>query len=145
MNVPGGNVAERIDYSPDRPPWHRRAAVRRWLLVALVLVLLVPAVWAGVGLARVHRMKRNLADLDARYRRVERGMTMAEVPAVMGSPGRPQAGPWFAAWDDDPLDPGEAKRITSAIRYYAPTPFVGVTFEFQFDQDGKLVGKHRFD
>jgi hypothetical protein len=134
-----------IDYSPDRPHWSQRAAARRWLLAVLLLVLLVPAVWVGAALFRVHRMKRNLADLDARYRRVERGMTVAEVQAVMGSGGRPQPGPWFAAWDDDPLDPGEATRITSALRYYAPTPFVGVDFEVQFDKDGRVVGKNRYD
>jgi hypothetical protein len=115
------------------------------LLAALVLVLLVPAVALGVGLFRVYKMKQHLADLDARYRRVERGMTVAEVQAVMGSNGTPSSGPWFAAWDDDLLDEAEAKRITSGLSYFAPNIMVGVAFEFQFDQDGKLVGKHRFD
>jgi hypothetical protein len=119
--------------------------VRRWLLVALAVVLAVPALGSGVALLRVHRMGRDLADADARYRRVERGMTGAEVRAVMGSPGTPGPGPGFPAWDDDPLGEVEAKRIASVLRYHVPHPMIDVEFEFQFDQDGKVVGKHRYD
>jgi hypothetical protein len=37
------------------------------------------------------------------------------------------------------------RRRGSALRYYAPTLFAGVTFEVQFNEGGEVVGKHRYD
>ena len=138
-------IREQLDYSPDPVPWRRRARVRRWLLVAGVLVLLVPTVFLAVISYQLNGMRRNLDALDAGYQRVERGMTVVQVQTLMRSNGTPHTGHSFPAWDDEPLDPAEAKRIATTLRYHGPRPLMPVIFEFTFDQDGKVVGKHRYD
>jgi len=136
---------DQLDYSPNPVPWLRRARVRRWLLVAGVLGLLVPTLFLAVISYQLNGMRRNLDALDARYQRVERGMTVVQVQTLMRSNGTPHTGPSFPAWDDEPLDPAEAERITTMLRYHGPRPLIPVIFEFTFDQAGKVVGKHRYD
>lgn len=128
-------------YSPDRPEWHRRPRVRRWLLIALMLVLLVPAVLLALVSYQLRQMSRNVADLGARYRKVERGMSMTAVQTIMGKSGAPARGPWHAAWDTERLSDDEAKRITSALCYTAPDFPIPAFVMITFDGDGKVVGK----
>ena len=135
----------RLDYSSEHLPWHRRAGLRRGAVVVAVVTLAGLAVWMAVLLAAGQRMRWELAALDARYGRVERGMTAAEVRHIMGGPGTPSGGPWYPAWDDELLAEDEAKRITTAVRYVGPRFGLGVVFEFMFDADGRVVGRHRYD
>lgn len=50
-----------------------------------------------------------------------------------------------AWWDDERLGQDEDARVRSAIRYTVDTFFLPVSFEFTFDEAGRLVGRHRFD
>ena len=55
------------------------------------------------------------------------------------------APPQFAAWDDAALSRDEAQRISSVLRYTVRTFYVPVSFEFTFDDQRRLVGKHIYD
>ena len=116
------------------------AVLRRLSIVAVVAVLA-----AGFVLYLLARPFQRIDELDARYARVGRGMSRAQVEAIMGGPGEPWAGPYTALWDDDPLPEGEDRRIAAAARYSVRTFYLPVTFEFTYDRDGLLVGRYRYD
>jgi hypothetical protein len=87
----------------------------------------------------------SIRQLKARYEQAQRGMTIEQVEALMGPPGVRRREHWFPAWDDNPLPPAESQRIASALRYSVPTFFLPVSFEFTFDGDDRLVGRHIYD
>jgi hypothetical protein len=116
----------------------RRVIIR----VCLVLAVLVVAHFT----AQVRLVRR----LDARYQQVQRGMDVGKVGVTMNrntfeyfdkQSGEDLSG-W---WDNTPLSPQEAARIQGATRYTAPEFFWTVRYVFTFDENDKLVGKHRFD
>ena len=72
-------------------------------------------------------------------------MTAEQVKALMDHSPVHSSKDWFAAWDDKPLPPAEAQRIVSAFRYSVRAFYMPVSFEFTFDAEGRLVGKHRYD
>jgi len=134
-----------FDYSPDRLPWYQRRTFHRWLLgVALALVAVTFLFLARVGI-EVARVRREVAETDARFARVQRGMSVAQVQAVMGRGGMPTPSTYaYPAWDDERLSEDEGKRIASALRWDVKNAML-LVFEVTFDRDGKVVGKHRYD
>ena len=139
------DVTSDLDYSATRPPWFRRRRLRRWLLVGAAVLVAVPLVPLSCGYYYIRRAHAEVADLDARFGRIDRGMSMAEVRAIMGGGGIPASGSRFPAWGDQPLSDWEAKRIVGALQYPAPSSVFPTVFEVTFDRDGKVVGKHRYD
>jgi hypothetical protein len=141
---------DRLDYPLDRPARHRRSRVRLWLIVFVAALFpLAALVMLGLGIYRVHQAAHAADDFNVRYRQVQRGMNRSQVQAIMGDGGaaqrEPIAGKNFTMWDGEPLSEGEREAITGAL-IFKPTPaYTGVFFEFTFDQDGKVVGKHRYD
>ena len=136
--------------TPDRSPRHGCPPVWLWPLVFVaVLIRLTGLVIVGVVAYQVHQATRAAADLDARYRQVQRGMTMSRVQAIMGASGtqhrEPIAGKNFTMWDGEPLSAGERATITGALIFKPSPAYTGVFFEFTFDQDGKVVGKHCYE
>jgi hypothetical protein len=135
----------RLAYSPVRPPWFRRRRVRKWLLIVGVVAITLPAIPLSVGWYYLRRASAELADLDARFARVQRGMSRAEVQAIMGTSGTGSPGAAFPAWEDEPLTQAEAARIAGVAQYPAPSSVFPSMFEITFDRDAKVVGKHRYD
>jgi hypothetical protein len=93
------------------------------------------------------RPYRRIAELDRRYQQVQRGMSKTQVQVLMCGPGQRFGGPFPAFWDDDlqPDQEEKARTIASAERYTVHTFYLPVSFEFTFDAEGRLVGKHRYD
>ena len=111
----------------------------------LIIISCVVVAVAGIGYWRLTAPFRVIRQLDARYQQVQRGMTTNEVQAIMSHAGRWHTNATYRGWDDTPVAASDAPRIASAVAYSVPTFFLGVTFEFTFDESGKVVGKHRYD
>jgi hypothetical protein len=91
-----------------------------------------------------------VGQLRERYAQTQSGMSVAQVKALMARTEddwrlTPPAEYGMTFWDEDRLSEEETKRITSAIRYTVPTFFMPVIFEFTFDAEGRLVGRHIYD
>lgn len=109
------------------------------IAAAILLALLVGCAFS-LGLSWY-----SIQQLRTRYEQAQRGMTRDQVEALMGTAGVRRREHWFPAWDDTPLPSAESQRIASAIRYSVSTFFLPVTFEFTFDGDHQLVGRHIYD
>lgn len=93
----------------------------------------------------LYRAFRTTRLLHVRYEQVQRGMSIEEVQGLMAhSPSRASER-WYPAWDDEQLPSAEAARIVSAVRYSVRSFFQPVSFEFTFDSDRRLVGRHIYD
>ena len=80
-----------------------------------------------------------------RYKLITRDMSKHDVVAIMGEPdtsGEPGAGPF---WDDELLNGVSLDDVEHAIRYNTSTFYLGVIFEFTFDDEGRIIGKHCYD
>ncbi|MCW8129920.1 MAG: hypothetical protein KIS92_06145 [Planctomycetota bacterium] len=53
--------------------------------------------------------------------------------------------PHFAAWDHEALAPEDAQRIATVIRYRVDTFYLPTIFEYDFDADGRLIGKYVYN
>jgi hypothetical protein len=113
---------------------------RKLLIVACVLLAIV-----GVACWRLIAPFRVISQLDARYQQVQRGMSTNQVQTIMSTPGRWHTNTVYAGWDDPPLPEADVRRIRGAMRYSVSTFFLPVSFEFTFDETGKVVGRHRYD
>ena len=118
-----------------------------WRLVkrTLVVIAIVMAAAAGIGYWRLQAPFRIIRTLDARYQQVQRGMSTNHVEALMSYPSRRQTKYLMGFWDDAALPESESTRIRYSVRYSVATFFLPVTFEFTFDESGKVVGRHRYD
>jgi len=82
------------------------------------------------------------------YKRIGRGMTEAEVLAIMGEPySIRENGEWAVKlWDWEKLDDETARGIGRTYRYDVtmwpsiPRSLIGVSF----DKEGRVVGKHEY-
>jgi hypothetical protein len=83
--------------------------------------------------------------LDKVYNNVQRGMSVEQVDNLMGHHHREYASSMCKTWDWEPLSAAEAARIVSSRVYSVPTFFLPIGYEFTFDAERKLVGKHRLD
>ncbi len=72
-------------------------------------------------------------------------MSIEQVQNLMARPESSESVVSFPAWDDEQLPPSESERITSGLQYTIETFFLPVTFEFQFDSNQRLVGRHIYD
>jgi len=115
----------------------RRRIVRSALLLAIL--------GAGGSFYWLLVPFREARSLQRGYDKVQRGMPLATVEAVMGTKGTSYSGPYRAWWDDQRLDETERQRIRSALRYRVETFFLAVTFEITFGHSGTVLGKHRYD
>lgn len=110
----------------------------------VILGLLIFMIISAVGLNQLRRPFARIDHLDSKYMTTTRGMTVAEVVTVMGEQPSVTIGA-AAWWDDVRLGPDQDNKVKTAIRYTVRTFFLPVTFEFTFDEEGKLLGRHRFD
>jgi hypothetical protein len=116
-------------------------AMKRILIVfAAALLIATAAAWRFIAvplkLVRV---------LDRRYQNVQPGMDSNQVANIMSVRGHWRTQYLVGYWDDVPLEPAQANQIRGALRYTVPTFFLPVTFEFTFDDGGKVIGRHRYD
>lgn len=125
----------------DATPSHRSSPVTRKLTIA-VLVLLA---FLACGVFFVLSPLRTARQLQACYQQVQPGMTAGQVAALMAYPGTTISTAAFPAWDDAALPPAEASRITSAVRYTVRPFFLLVSYEFSFDAQQRVVGRHIYD
>ncbi len=72
-------------------------------------------------------------------------MSANQVQALMRHPGRWATNGVYRGWDESPVADAATPRIGSSVAYAVPTFFLGVTFEFTFDESGRVVGRHRYD
>ena len=122
------------------PPATKPAPKRPLLgvLIALALIFFAASVYVMWPMIQVRR-------LHSSYQSVQRGMSIDEVKKIMGrdeTAGLDLPVEWYE-WEH--LEWDEVARIKSQIHYQVPTMYMPVTFGFSFDEEGKLVGKHRFD
>jgi len=116
--------------------------MKRILIIAAGVLLL----FSLIGGLVIFRLVQTVRALDERYSRVERGMTAEQVEEIMNYDGS-----WFterdpmAFWDDRRLPESEDGRIRSTLAYSAPSLIMGVTLEFSFDGQRRVVGRHRYD
>jgi hypothetical protein len=88
---------------------------------------------------------RTIQLLHTRYEQVQRGMSVEEAQSLMAHSPVRVSEHWYPAWDDEQLPSAEAARIVSAFRYSVRTFYLSVSFEFTFDSDRRLVGRHIYD
>lgn len=133
------NVTERPN--PEGSLAGNACAMKRTniiLAAGLLIVLISCGVWLVLPFQKIQT-------LDTRYRRVRQGMSTNEVAMIMDHPSTWQVSEPKAWWDDTRLRAGDDARVQSAVRYSVSTFFLPVSFEFTFDADGKVVGRHRYD
>ncbi|MEA3212097.1 MAG: hypothetical protein QOE70_5154 [Chthoniobacter sp.] len=111
---------------------------------SIISALIVSSIFVCCALYLVWPF-RTVRQLHARYQRVQRGMRFEQVEALMAHPGGRASEHWFPSWDDELLPPAEAQRIASALRYSVGTFYLPVSFEFTFDSERQLIGRHISD
>jgi hypothetical protein len=116
-------------------------ALKRKILVSAAII----AATLFLGVLYIAWPFFTIRKLSGRYEQVQRGMTVEQVQTLMAhSPVHPSTD-WFPAWEDERVPPSQAARIVSAFRYSVRTFYMPVSFEFTFDSDRRLVGKHIYD
>jgi hypothetical protein len=115
--------------------------VKRKLLIIISLLVALLA----IGIWRFNAPFRVINKLDAQYQQVKRGMTTNEVAAMMNYSVRWETNQLKAWWDDSVQGEAETERIRFAMQYSVSTFFLPVTFEFAFDENGRVIGRHRYD
>lgn len=114
----------------------------RWapLLVLLLLPCAAPCAYLG-------NLSHTIHQHDAAFEATARGMSQPEVlallPATYETADSPVAP--YLYWDDSRLDPIDAVPQPTVVRYTLETWHLPITWEYVFDQQGKLVGRHRYD
>jgi hypothetical protein len=109
------------------------------IVIALLVVIVVgTGLWTATPFVRIRRF-------DKGYSITARGMTEAQVIALMGRSITTTSDDSRAWWDDTLLGEVEGARIASELSYTVNTFYLPVIFEFTFDAAGKLVGRHVYD
>ena len=111
----------------------------------LIIIVCVLVAAAALGCWWLTAPFRVVRQLNARYQRVQRGMNTNEVQAIMSYRGRWHTNGTYRGWDDTPPSGSERPNVGYAAAYSVSTFFLPITFEFIFDESGKVVGKHRYD
>ena len=88
---------------------------------------------------------QKINQLEQRYQTVQREMSEADVHAIMGGPGKAKLEPGRAWWDDEYLGDETSKEVEKEVLYSVSTFFLPVGFGFTFDENGRLIGRHRYD
>lgn len=118
--------------------------------VKIALLLFVGIVILGAVLLDHYFAKpfREIAALETRYFQTQRNMTRDEVVQLMGPPHRTYTHDGSGGsiyWDDDSAPLAQETQVRQSIRYTVSTFFLPVSFEFYFDSENQLVGRHRLD
>jgi hypothetical protein len=114
---------------------NRKIVISIGVLVALL----------GCGLLFIVWPFRTIRLLEARYQKVQRGMSVEQVQTIMAYTPIRTVTDWFPAWDDEQLSSSEAGRIVFAFQYSVSTYYMPVSFEFTFDSNRQLIGRHIYD
>ena len=124
----------------------RASAKSKPSIAMLVKVVCVPMALLGIAaIWAVVAPWLTIARLDRVYGEVQPGMSMEQVDALMSHDYEAQTSGWGSYWEWRPLPASEAARIVSSRVYSVPTIFLGIGYEFTFDAERKIVGKHRLD
>ena len=116
--------------------------MKKIIIICAIIVLLV----ASIGIRFINRPFKVITMLDKRYKQVEKGMTIDKVKEVMNHENSVvNSAKVIGFWDDSRLPEEVSKRIDSSLEYQVSTFFLTVTFEFNFDTDNKVIGRHRYD
>lgn len=88
-----------------------------------------------------------ISERHAAYATVSRGATLEDVVSVMGKPDSVSDQPMQAGtrWGQELQANIEDDEVKRSLRYTTSTFFLPVTFEFTFDENGQILGKHRYD
>jgi hypothetical protein len=125
-------------YTPDFAKRLKKA-----LLSVTALLLIIFSILIYITYIRPYHQ---IDALHAKYLTITRPTTYAQVLQTMGpNPTRDQPDQGSAHWDDDYISEEESQKITHILQYSVSTFFLPVTFEFTFDKDNNLIGKHRYD
>lgn len=108
--------------------------------------------WIGIGvfatLAIVGvffvRPAIQIRQYDSAYILIGRGASRHLVISYMGPPNARESMARAVFWNGKPLNEEEVARIRSTLNYYVRCG-PGIVWSFSFDDEGKLIGKHRFD
>lgn len=117
----------------------------RYFLALTLLLTVVIVAGTAWGFHVLNGPFRTIRELNSRYQRVQRGMSVEEVRQIMGQEPDWHQEAMGAWWDHAALPSAEAARIRRAARYTVLTFSLPVTFEFTFDENGRVVGRHSYD
>lgn len=115
---------------------------RKPILIALMAMIIL------VGLACIKLMIpfHTIRQLETRYQQVQPGMSTNEVQSIMNYTARWHTNATYRGWGElQPPNTMAEWHISHAAAYTVPTFFLSITFEFVFDEAGKVMGKHRYD
>ena len=82
------------------------------------------------------------------YTNVQKGMNKEKVISIMKEPPKlvfQEKNRKVLWWDDEKINKTKEMEISETIVYSVDTFFLPVTFEFSFDLDGNIIGKHKYD
>ncbi len=117
----------------------RRA--KRTLLLLTVLVLIgIPAYYFAMRPAQEIRHRQHVFDTVGLE--MEK-LAVTDLLGVPSSTGKPLTETVF--WGDEIREGIDPSTAVESIRYRTDTFFLPVTFEFTFDSNGVVIGKHRYD
>lgn len=115
---------------------------RKLIISALVVFALLVC-----GVLYVVLPLRTASKLRARYEQVQRGMSIEEVETLMAQFGiRPEKSTGSVLmWDDERHPVIEGESVMSVLSYTVETFYLPISFEFTFDNQRRLVGRHISD
>jgi hypothetical protein len=114
-----------------------------WIVGGILWLLLLAA---ASGYLYLRQQGKNNKEMYARYHKVKRGMSAAEVNAIIDFKPDPESKLGHTDYyDQQKLSPEEFRTITHSVSYTISRVYVGIVFVFSFDKDGRLVGKHAYD
>ena len=122
--------------NPDK----NSSSLRIWF--GAILFIIVLFIFSIVKLVKPYYHARALHSL---YLKTKPGMNLNEITNSMGVPDKItyEAAPvqWDFA-DVEGVDPSVKRKV---LFYSVDTVFLPTSFTFQFDDNGKLIGRHRYD
>lgn len=116
--------------------------MKKFIVAGFAVVLLVAT---GIFVHEHWLPYFTIRRLQAAYLQVEKGMSAKEVERLMDYPSRSLDSGLQGWWDEQRLTELEEVNLRKALRYQINTFYLPVIFEFTFDADGKIVGRHRYD
>jgi hypothetical protein len=113
------------------------------------LAIIISLFSLALAIPHFSAQMRVVRQLDTSYQKVERGMASGDVFGIMNQDGFAMVGKdsdenMSGWWDNTALDARDKARIQSAIIYTAQEFFRTIKYVFTFDENKKLVGKHKF-
>jgi len=113
------------------------------------LALFLLAAFTLLGVTAYYFVIRPALEIRARqdaFDSVSLEMNKSDVTRLLGVPNSTgTALTDHLYWDDDIRDDADPSTAVGSIRYSTRTFFLPVIFEFTFDANGLVIGKHRYD